>query len=88
MPGIDGDLIGRDAYTESQSQAVDLLGGASVRIDDLLPRGDGRVIVVSHLELQGGLSQQMLELHEWGGGELVRQTVWFDREEGRRELGL
>ena len=34
------------------------------------------------------MEQQFLDVHEFRDGALLSQTVWWDREEGLRELGL
>ena len=62
-----------------------------VDIDDVIPLGDARVVVLSRMSIRANdvlVEQQLLELHEFRDGLLHRHGYWFDRDEGRAELGL
>jgi hypothetical protein len=70
------------------TQVIDMVGTDRIDVEDLEPQGDGAVIVLSRMVLQGGaLTHQVIEHHVFRDGFLWRQMVWFDREEGRREIG-
>lgn len=70
-------------------QVIEIAGLDGVEVEDVEPLGDGVVNVVSLLVMQGRtLTQQMIERHVFRDGRLWRQTMWFDRDEGRREMGV
>lgn len=91
VPGLAQRFEGRTGYLAAQRQLLDAVDVKRVRVDDVLPLGRDRVVVLSRFEIGAGsntIDQHCLELHEFRRGALVRQTYWFDRDEGRRELGL
>ena len=62
-----------------------------MELDDLLMLPDGRVAALVRFVIRAGagtFDQQFLDVHEFRDGALVSQTVWWDREEGLRELDL
>ena len=62
-----------------------------VELDDVMILDDGRVAAFVRFVIRAGrgtFDQQFLDVHEFRDGALVRQTVWWDREEGLRELKL
>jgi ketosteroid isomerase-like protein len=87
VPGLP-EVIGKDEYVPVHAQVIEIAGLDSVEVEDVEPRGDGVVVVLSVLVVQGGaFRQQIIELHVFRDGHLWRQTMWFDRDEGRREIG-
>ncbi len=91
VPGLPDRFVGRDGYVAAQRQMLDVVDVARVEVDDLIPLDRSRVAVLSRFVIRAGggtVDQLCLELHEFRRGAMVRQTYWFDREEGLRELGL
>ena len=91
VPGLPDRVEGRAGYVAAQRQMLDAVDIARVEVEDILPLSGDRVVVLSRFVIGstgGTVFQQCLELHEFRRGAFVRQTYWFDREEGRRELGL
>ena len=91
FPGMPQRVVGIEAYIEGHSEMAQIVDVESVDIDDLIPLGEGRVVVLSRVVVRAGggrIDQQVLELHEFLDGLLHRQYYWFHRDEGRRELGL
>ena len=86
-----GELHGAADYVREHSRMLELLHVERVELDDLRPLGDNRVVTFIRLVIRAGegeIEQQALDYHEFRDGLLARQIVWFDREEGLRELGL
>lgn len=92
LPGLPERVEGRDGYVDAHLQLIAVVDVLRVDVDDLIPLGDGRVVVLSRFVLRAGgsqIDQQVLELHEFGDdGLLRRQYYWFSRDEGFAELGL
>ena len=91
FPGLPQRIEGRQGYIDGQKQLNEVVDMKSVEIDDLIPLGDDRVIVLTRFVMTTGgveFEQQALELHEFRDGMLHRHYYWFHRDEGRRELGL
>ena len=91
FPGFPQRVVGVDAYIEGHREMNEMVDVERVVIDDLIPLGDARVIVLTRILMRAGdgrLEQQLLELHEFRDGLLHRQYYWFHRDEGRQELGL
>lgn len=91
IPGFPDELHGRESYERQQVEVLDHLNVQNVIVDDVMPLGDGRVAAFYRFVVGAGtgtIEQQCLDLHEFRDGELIRQTVWFDRADGLRELGL
>ena len=90
LPGY-GSAHGREEYIANHSRMLETLDVERIALDELRPLGDGRVLAFTRIAIRAGggtIDQLMLDLTEWREGELFRQTLWFDREEGLRELGL
>jgi hypothetical protein len=82
---------GRDEYIREQTRLLEHLNVARIELDDVIPLGDGAVVALFRFVVRAGdgtIDQQVLDHHVFRDGELVQQTMWFDREEGLRELGL
>lgn len=91
VPGLPAHVTGRAGFIAVQKQLLEVLDVARVALDGIVPLDGQRVIVHSRFVIRaagGEVDQHCLELHEFRRGALVRQTYWFDRDEGRRELGL
>lgn len=90
LPGF-GVFRGREEYISEQTRLLEHLDVDHVELDDLIPLGDGRVAMLMRFVVRAGettIDQLALDFHEFRDGELIRQTLWFDRDEGLRELGL
>lgn len=90
LPEFHG-IHGRDGYIAAHQRVLEFLNVERVEVDDVLPLGDGRVVALTRFVIGVGdstIDQQALDHHVFEDGLLRRQTVWFDREEGLRELGL
>jgi hypothetical protein len=90
IPGL-GEMRGREGYIREQTAMLEHLNVERVQLDDLRPLGNDRVVAFIRFVIRAGdgtIDQQALDHHEFRDGLVVRQTVWFDREEGLRELGL
>ena len=91
MPGLPDTWFGRDGYLAAHSTLLEVLDIEAVVLDDVTFLPDGRVAAFVHFEIRtaaGLMEQQFLDVHEFREGAIVSQTVWWDREEGLRELGL
>lgn len=91
FPGLPQRVEGREAYVAGHKQLTEVVDVKRVEIDELIPLGDARVVVLTRFVMgMGGaeFEQQALELHEFRDGLLHRHNYWFHRDEGRRELGL
>ncbi len=91
IPGFPDELHGAAGYKREQSRMLEDLNVERIELDDVRPLGDGRVVSLYRFVIRTGagtIDQQALDLHEFRDGQLLRQTVWFDRDEGLRELGL
>lgn len=90
LPGF-GEFRGREGYLRAHREMLEVLDVERVVLDDVRPIGEGRVVALLRFVVRAGdgtVDQQFLDYHEYRDGELIRQTVWFDREEGLRDLGL
>ena len=90
MPGLSG-MRGREGYIREQTAMLEYLNVERVELDDLRPLGGGRVLAFIRFVVRSGdftIDQQALDFQEFQDGLVIRQTVWFDREEGLRELGF
>lgn len=92
LPGLADSWHGRDGYLAAHAALLDIVDIERVEVDDVLPLADGRVAAFIRFVIHAGdgtFDQQFLDVHEFNeDGALIRQSVWFDREEGLRELGL
>lgn len=92
MPGLPDSWRGREGYLAAHATLLEVLDIERVELDDLIMLPDGRVAAFVHFVIRAGkgtFDQQFLDVHEFrDDGALVSQTVWWDREEGLRELGL
>ena len=91
LPGLPDRAEGVEGYLEAQGQLQEVVDVARVEVDDVIPLGGDRVVVLTRFVFRTGggeVDQQCMELHEFRDGELFRQTYWFDREEGRAAIGL
>jgi hypothetical protein len=92
LPGLADRWTGREGYLSAHAVLLDVVDIERVELDDVLPLEDGRVAAFVRFVIRAGertVDQQFLDLHEFrSDGALVKQTVWWDREEGLRELGL
>lgn len=91
VPGLPRRVVGRAGYIEAQERMLEDLDVARMELDELIPLGDSRVAVLTRFVIRAGdgeVDQQCIELHEFRDGEFVHQTFWFDRDEGRRAIGL
>ena len=91
FPGLPQRIEGREGYIDGQKQLNEVVQMVRVGIDDLMPLGDGRVVVLTRFVMTTGgveVEQQALELHEFRDGLLHRHHYWFHRDEGLQELGL
>lgn len=82
---------GREGYIQAHRRVLEFLDIERVEVDDVRPLGGGRVVAFTRFIIRVGdatIDQQALDHHEFEDGLLRRQTVWFDREEGLRDLGL
>lgn len=85
------DAHGREGYIAYHARMLETLNVVALELDDIRPLGENRVLVFARVVIRAGagtIDQQVLDLSEWRDGEIFRQTLWFDREEGLRELGL
>ena len=84
-------IRGPEEYVREHRRLLEELDVERVELDDVRPLGDGRVVTFIRLVIRAGggtIEQQALDYHEFRDGLLTRQVVYFDREEGLRELGL
>ena len=91
FPGLPQRIEGRDGYIDGQQQLNEVVQMERVEIDDLIPLGGGRVVLLTRFVMTTGgvqVEQQALELHEFCDGLLHRHHYWFLRDEGRWDLGL
>ena len=91
VPGLDRVHHGREGYLTAHQQILEVVDIEACIFEDLLPLGDDRVVSFTRFVIRAGdgtIEQPCMELHEFRDGELIRQTYWFDRAEGLRELGL
>ena len=92
LPGLEVSWTGREGYLRAHADLLETIDVERVVLDDVIPMPDGRVAALARFVIRSGegtFDQQFLDVHEFReDGALVRQTVWFDREEGLRELGL
>ena len=91
FPGLPRRVEGREGYIDGQKQLNEVVDVERVEIDDIIPLGDNRVVVLTRFVMSTGgvqFEQQALELHEFRDGLLWRHNYWFHRDEGRLELGL
>jgi ketosteroid isomerase-like protein len=91
LPGLPERTVGREAYLDAQRQLLEAVDVARIELDDVIPLGDGRVATMTRFVIRTGggeVEQQCMGLHEYRDGEIVRQTYWFDRDEGRAAIGL
>ena len=92
IPGMPKVQHGREGYLAAHRALLDHIDVARVEVDDVIPLEGRRVVGLLRFVIRAGdgtIDQQFLDLHEYReDGALVRQSVWFDREEGMRELGL
>ena len=92
LPGLPDAWYGREGYIEAHTGLLEVIDIERVVLDDLLLLRDGRVAAFVRFVIRAGdgtFEQQFLDVHEFGDdGALLSQTVWWDREEGLRELGL
>jgi hypothetical protein len=82
---------GREGYIATHTLLLETLNIERIELDDLRPLGDGKVVVFTRIVIGAGgrtIDQLALDYHEFRDGQLARQVVWFDRDEGLRELGL
>jgi hypothetical protein len=90
IPGIDI-WRGPDGYVAGQRHFLEFLDVDRVELDDLIPLGSGRVVALMRFVVRAGsgtIDQQALDVIDFRDGQVYRQTMWFDRDEGLRELGL
>ena len=86
-----GEIRTRDDYVREHERMLEILDVERIEVDDLLPLGDGRIAAYLRFVIRvgdGTIDQQALDVHEFRDGLLFRQTVYLDREEGLRDLGL
>ena len=91
FPGLPRRVEGRDGYIDGHEQLLEVIDVARVETEEIVPLGDGRVVILTRFVMRAGdgeFAQQALELHEFRDGLLHRHYYWFHRDEGRRELGL
>lgn len=91
FPGFPRRVEGREAYIEGHRQMTEVVDVERAAVDDVVPLGDARVVLLSRIVMRAGdgrIEQQLLELHEFVDGLLHRQNYWFHRDEGRRELEI
>ena len=92
FPGLPERWRGREGYLAAHADLLEVMDIDRVELDDVVPLADGRVVAFVHFVIRAGdrtFDQHFLDVHEFReDGALATQTVWFDREEGMRELGL
>ena len=92
IPGLPDSVHGREGYLAMHRQLLESLDVDRVELDDVIPLEGRRVLALLRFVIRAGdgtFDQQFLDLHTFReDGALVRQTIWIDREEGLRELGL
>lgn len=91
LPGLPRRTVGAAGYLDAQCQLREALDVARIELDEVIPLGSSRVVAMTRFVISAGggeVEQQCMELHEFRDGELVRQTYWFDRDEGRAAIGL
>ena len=91
FPGLPERVEGLEGYVAGHRELLDVVDLVRVQIDDLIPLGDGRVVVLTRYVVRAGdgeVEQQILELHQFRDGLLWRHYYWFHRDEGRQELGI
>ena len=91
LPGMPDTWRGRDGYLAAHATLLEVVDIERVELDDVIVLDDDRVVALVRFVIRAGagtFDQQFLDLHEFRDGLLVSQTVWWDREEGLRELGL
>ncbi len=91
LPGMPDRWYGREGYIAAHASLLEIVEVERVLLDDVIPLPDGRVAAFVRFVIragEGSFDQQFLDVHEFRDGALVSQTVWWDREEGLRELGL
>lgn len=92
FPGLPRHERGRDGYMRIHRQLLEALAVKGVELEELHIVGERRVaallrfVVGSH---DVTVDQRCLDVHDFReDGALVRQTVYFDIEEGMRAVGL
>ena len=94
LPGLPRVAYGREGYLEVHRQLLELLRVQRVEVIDLYVLGERRAAALLRFVIHAGdgegtIDQQCLDVHAFReDGALMRQTVFFDVDEGRRELGL
>ena len=92
VPGLPRTMYGRDGYMAVHRQLLEALDVRAVEVIDLFVLGERRAAALLRFVIRAGegtIDQQCLDVHDFReDGALVRQTIWFDVDEGRRELGI